>query len=118
MIEKLNNDHFLIREITESFLEDWKQKSGQRDHQKRGYFYMSDVGKCDRATFYDFTCPEKKRPITAKTLMMFNAGNMAHDDIQARARRRGLTEAGRDIEFGLEDWETKATGRLDFITAV
>ena len=118
MIEKLNSDHFLIREITESFLEDWKQKSGQRDHQKRGYFYMSDVGKCDRATFYDFTCPEKKRPITAKTLMMFNAGNLLHDDIQARVRQRGITESGRDIEWGLEDWAHKATGRLDFIAAV
>jgi hypothetical protein len=79
---------------------------------------MSDVGKCDRATFYDFTCPEKKRPITAKTLMMFNAGNLLHDDIQARARSRGLIESGRDIEWGLEDWAHKATGRLDFITAV
>jgi len=118
MIEKLGSDHFLIREIVESYLEDWKARSGQRDHQKRGYFYMSDVGKCDRATFYDFTCPEKKRPITAKTLMMFNAGNLLHDDIQARARKRGLIEAGRDIEYGLEDWAHKATGRLDFIAAV
>jgi len=118
MIEKLNSDHFLIREIVESFVDEWKRKSGQRDHAKRGYFYMSDVGKCDRATFYDFTCPEKKRPITAKTLMMFNAGNLLHDDIQARARKRGLIEAGRDIEMGVEDWAHKATGRLDFITAV
>jgi CRISPR/Cas system-associated exonuclease Cas4 (RecB family) len=118
MIEKLGSDHFLIREIVESFLEDWKARSGQRDHQKRGYFYMSDVGKCDRATFYDFICPEKKRPITAKTLMMFNAGNLLHDDIQVRARKRGLVEAGRDIEYGLEDWAHKATGRLDFIAAV
>jgi len=118
VIEKLNSDHFLIREIVDSFVDDWKQKSGQRDHQKRGYFYMSDVGKCDRATFYDFTCPEKKRSITVKTLMLFNAGNLLHDDIQARARKRGLIEAGRDIEMGVEDWAHKATGRLDFITAV
>jgi CRISPR/Cas system-associated exonuclease Cas4 (RecB family) len=118
MIEKLNSDHFLIREIVESYVQEWKSRSGQRDHQKRGYFYMSDVAKCDRATFYDFTCPEKKRPITAKTLMMFSAGNLLHDDIQRRARSRGLVEAGRDIEYGLEDWAHKATGRLDFITAV
>lgn len=118
MIEKLSSDHFLIREIVESYIEDFKAGPGRRDHQKRGYFYMSDVGKCDRATFYDFTCPEKKRPITAKTLMMFNAGNLIHDDIQARARGRGLVQAGRDIEYGLEDWAHKATGRLDFIAAV
>ena len=118
MIEKLGSDHFLIREITESFLDEWKKKSGQRDHQKRNHFFMSDVGTCDRATFYNFTCPEKKRPITVKTLMMFNAGNLLHDDIQARARGRGLIEAGRDIEYGLEDWAHKATGRLDFIAAV
>lgn len=118
MIEKLNSDHFLIREIVESYVQEWKSRSGQRDHQKRGYFYMSDVAKCDRAIFYDFTCPEKKRPITAKTLMMFSAGNLLHDDIQTRARSRGLVEAGRDIEYGLEDWAHKATGRLDFITAV
>ena len=118
MIEKLNSDHFLIREIVESFVDDWKKKSGQRDHQKRNYFYMSDVGTCDRATFYNFTCPEKKRPITAKTLMMFNAGNLLHDDIQMRARNRGLLETGRDIELGVEDWARKATGRLDFIAAV
>ena len=117
-IEKLEADHFLIREIVDSFVDDWKKKSGQRDHQRRNYFYMSDAGKCKRSIFYDFTCPEKKRPITAKTLMMFNAGNLLHDDIQARARKRGMIEAGRDIEFGVEDWAHKATGRLDFITAV
>ena len=118
MIEKLGSDHFLIREIVESYLEDWRAKQGQRDHQKRGYFFMSDVSKCDRGIFYEFTCPEKKRPIAAKTLMMFSAGNLLHDDLQARARRRGLIEAGRDIEYGLEDWAHKATGRLDLITAV
>ena len=118
MIEKLNSDHFLIREIVESFVDDWKKGPGQRDHQKRDHFYMSDPGKCKRSTFYDFTCPEKKRPITAKTLMMFNAGNLLHDDLQARARNRGLVESGRDIEYGLEDWAHKATGRLDFIAAV
>lgn len=118
MIEKLLDDHFLIREIVESFVQDWKGRSGQRDHQKRGYFYMSDVSACDRATFYNFTCPEKKRPITAKTLMMFAAGNLLHDDLQDRARRRGLVESARDLEYGLEDWAHKATGRLDFITPV
>src|SRR4030042_1423290 len=118
MVEKLSSDHFLIREIVESYLEDWRAKQGQRDHQKPGYFFMSDVSKCDRGTFYEFTCPEKKRPITAKTLMMFSAGNLLHDDLQARARRRGLIEAGRDIEYGLEDWAHKATGRLALITAV
>jgi len=118
MIEKLNSDHFLIQEITESYLNDFKIRSGQRDHQKRGNFYISDVGACDRATFYNFTCPEKKRPITAKTLMMFSAGNLLHDDLQDRARRRGMLEAGRDIEMGVEDWAHKATGRLDFIAAV
>lgn len=117
-IEKLEYDHFLIREIVDSFVDDWKNKQGQRDHQKRGYFYMSDVGKCDRATFYDFTCPETKRPITAKTLMMFAAGNLVHDDIQDRARRRGLIEGVRDIEYGIEDWAHKASGRLDFLAAV
>ena len=117
-MEKLNDNHFLIKEIVESYVEDWKAKSGQRDHQKRNYFYMSDVSKCPRAIFYDFTCPERKRPIMAKTLMMFHAGNLIHDDIQARARLRRLVEAGRDIEFGVEDWAHKATGRLDLIVAV
>jgi CRISPR/Cas system-associated exonuclease Cas4 (RecB family) len=118
MIEKLSSDHFLIRELVQSYLEEWKEGSGQRDHQKRGHFYISDVKKCKRSIFYDFTSPEKKRPITAKTLMMFKAGNLLHDDLQARARQRGLTESGRDIEYGLEDWAHKATGRLDFIAAV
>lgn len=117
-IERLASDHFLIRELVESYVEDWKARSGQRDHQKRGYFYMSDVSKCDRTIFYDFKCPENKRPISPKTLMTFAAGNLLHDDIQARARKRNITESGRDIEYGLEDWHTKATGRLDFIAAV
>jgi hypothetical protein len=118
MIARLPDDHFLIRELVESYVEDWKEGSGQRDHQKRGYFYISDVSKCDRAIFYDFKCPENKRPITAKTLMMFAAGNLLHDDLQSRAKKRGLVESGRDIEYGLEDWATKATGRLDFLTPV
>nr|MDO8114429.1 hypothetical protein [Candidatus Sigynarchaeota archaeon] len=118
MIEKLPDDHFLIRELVDSFLDDWKKRSGQRDHQKRNYFYMSDVGACDRATFYNFNCPEKKRPITAKTIMMFAAGNLVHDDLQDRARRRGLVDSPRDLEYGLEDWAHKATGRLDFILPV
>jgi CRISPR/Cas system-associated exonuclease Cas4 (RecB family) len=79
---------------------------------------MSDVGKCPRSVFYDFTCPDKKRVITAKTLMMFAAGNLVHDDIQDRARRRGLVDSARDIEYGVEDWAHNATGRLDFIVPV
>jgi hypothetical protein len=118
MIERLPDDHFLIREIVESFVDDWKNRSGQRDHQKRNYFYMSDVSACDRRLFYDFTCPEKKRPITAKTLMMFAAGNLLHDDLQDRARRRGMVDSARDLEYGVEDWAHKATGRLDFILPV
>jgi len=118
MIEKLPDDHFLIREVVESFVDDWKKRSGQRDHQKRDYFFMSDVRVCDRTTFYNFTCPEKKRPITAKTIMMFAAGNLLHDDLQDRARRRGLVDSARDLEYGLEDWAHKATGRLDFILPI
>ncbi len=117
-IQKLEPEHFLIRELAESYVEDWKGKSGQRDHKKRDYFYMSDVGQCDRAVFYNFTCPDKKRPITAKTLMMFAAGNLLHDDLQDRARRRGMVESARDLEYGLEDWAHKATGRLDLIVPV
>jgi len=118
MIEKLPEDHFLIHELVESFVEDWKGRSGQRDHQKRIGFYISDVDKCDRSIFYNWTCPDNKRTITAKTLMMFAAGNLLHDDVQARARKRGLVESGRDIEYGLADGRAKATGRLDFIAAV
>lgn len=117
-VERLPEDHFLIKEIVESYVDDWKSRSGQRDHQKRGYFYMSDVSKCDRALYYDFKCPEHKRPISPKTLMVFAAGNMLHEDIQDRMRRRNMVESGRDIEYGLEDWATKATGRLDCIAAV
>lgn len=116
-IEKLPEDHFLIRELVESYVEDWKNKQGQRDHQPRHHFYFSDVSKCDRAIYYEFIEPDKKRPITAKTLMMFAAGNMLHDDLQLRARQRGIVESARDLEFGLSDWDTKATGRLDFIVS-
>lgn len=114
---KLPEDHFLIRELVASYVDDWKQRQGQRDHQPRHHFYFSDVSKCDRAIFYEFKAPDKKRAITAKTLMMFAAGNMLHDDIQFRARQRGLVESARDLEYGLADWETKATGRLDFIVS-
>jgi CRISPR/Cas system-associated exonuclease Cas4 (RecB family) len=117
-IDRLPDDHFLIKELVESYVEDWKERSGQRDHQKRWNLYASDVSKCDRAIYYDFKCPENKRPISPKTLMFFNAGNIAHDDIQARARKRGLIESGRDIEYGLEIESMKMTGRLDFIAAV
>lgn len=116
-IEKLDDQHFLIRELVASYVDDWKQKQGQRDHQPRHHFYFSDVSKCDRALFYEFKAPDKKRPITAKTLMMFAAGNMLHDDIQLRARQRGIVESARDLEYGLADWGTKATGRLDFIVS-
>jgi hypothetical protein len=118
MIERLPEDHFLLRELVESYVEDWKERSGQRDHQKRGYFYVSDVSKCDRSIFYDFKCPENKRAISPKTLMLFAAGNLQHDDIQDRMKRRGMVESGRDIEYGLEDWAIKTTGRLDVIAAV
>ena len=116
-IEKLPEDHFLIRELVASYVDDWKQRQGQRDHQARHHFYFSDVSKCDRAIFYEFKEPGKKRPITAKTLMVFAAGNMLHDDLQLRARQRGLVESARDLEYGLADWATKATGRLDFIVS-
>jgi hypothetical protein len=118
MITRLPEDHFLIKELVESYVEDWKERSGQRDHQKRLNLYASDVSKCDRSIYYDFKCPENKRAIAPKTLMFFNAGNIVHDDLQARARKRGLIEAGRDIEYGLEMPELKMTGRLDFIAAV
>jgi CRISPR/Cas system-associated exonuclease Cas4 (RecB family) len=118
MSERLPEDHFLIRELVDSYVDDWKARAGQRDHQKRGGFYVSDVSKCDRSIFYDFKCPENKRPISPKTLMLFAAGNLLHEDLQDRAKRRGMLESARDIEYGLEDFAFKTTGRLDCIAAV
>jgi len=116
-IEKLTSDHFLIKELVESYREEWQRKQGQRDKQRRRYFYMSDVSKCDREIYYCFHNADKKRTIADKTLVFFRHGDLYHEEAQARLKRKRLVDSSRDLEYGLEDWEIEATGRLDnFIT--
>lgn len=112
-VEKLSRDHFLIQELINSYREDWQYGSGQRDKEKRKYFYMSDVSKCDREIYYLFHSPEQKRTIADKTLILFCCGNLHHEEIQFRLKKRRIVESSRDLEFGIEDWEVEATGRLD-----
>lgn len=113
VIEKLDKSHFLIQELISSYREDWQYKQGQRDKEKRKYFYMSDVSKCDREIYYLFHHPEKKRTIADKTLMLFRYGNMFHEEAQFRLKKQRVVDNSRDIEYGIEDWEIEATGRLD-----
>lgn len=112
-IEKLDKDHFLIKELIDSYRDDWQRKQGQRDKEKRKYFYMSDVSKCDRELYYLFYHPEKKRTIADKTLMLFRCGNMFHEEIQFRLKKQRIIDNSRDLEYGIEDWECETTGRLD-----
>lgn len=116
-IEKLTRDHPLIKELVGSYRDEWQHRSGQRDKEKRRYFYMSDVSKCDREIYYCFLHPEHKRTIADKTLIFFRHGNLYHEEAQSRLKKVGLVDNSRDLEYGLEDWEIEATGRLDnFIT--
>jgi len=113
-IEKLDKSHFLIKELIDSYREDWQRKQGQRDKEKRQRFYMSDVSKCDREIYYLFHNPEKKRTIADRTLILFRNGDMQHEEAQFRLKKQKVVDNSRDLEFGLEDWEVQATGRLDF----
>jgi CRISPR/Cas system-associated exonuclease Cas4 (RecB family) len=117
VIEKLNRDHYLIRELVASYRDEWQRGSGQRDHLPRKGFYISDVSKGDRHIYYLFRNPEKKNTLTDKTLILFSNGNILHEDIQARLRSRKAIDSSRDIEYGLEDFEIDTTGRLDCFAA-
>jgi len=117
MIQKLESSHFLISELYQSYRNEWQNGQGQRDKERRKYFYFSDISKCPRQVYYEFTIPEEKRTISDKTLYLFAIGNLLHDDIQQRYRSRKVAEAPRDIEFGLESDDINATGRLDMIAA-
>lgn len=112
-IEKLEREHFLIKELIDSYREEWQRKQGQRDKERRKYFYVSDVSKCDREIYYLFYHPEKKRTIADKTLMLFRCGDMFHEEIQFRLKKQRVIDNSRDLEYGIEDWEVETTGRLD-----
>lgn len=112
-IERLDRDHFLIKSLIDSYRQDWQRGSGQRDKEKRKYFYISDVSKCDREIHYCFHNPEQKRTIADKTLVLFRCGNMQHEEMQFRLKNQKVIDNSRDLEFGIEDWEVEATGRLD-----
>jgi len=117
MIQKLDRSHFLISELYTSYRDEWQKGQGQRDKEKRKYFYFSDISKCPRQVFYEFTIPEEKRTIADTTLYLFSLGNLIHNDVQQRYRNQKVAEAPRDIEFGLENEGINATGRLDMIAA-
>lgn len=117
MIQKLESSHFLISELYQSYRDEWQKGQGQRDKERRKYFYFSDISKCPRQVYYEFTIPEEKRTISDKTLYLFSIGNLLHDDIQQRYRNQKVAEAPRDIEFGLENDDINGTGRLDMIAA-
>lgn len=115
-LELMAPDFPLVRQLLESYLDDWKRdpKHG-KDKQNRRYFYFTDVDKCPRRVFYDFTQAEKRRDMKAETMMMFTFGDLFHDEIQNRLRRMGAT-TNKHIEFGM--WENKGlpfnkSGRLD-----
>jgi len=112
-MKRLDRDHFLIKSLIDSYREEWQRGSGQRYKEKRKYFYISDVSKCDREIYYCFHNPDKKRTIADKTLVLFRNGNMQHEEIQFRLKSQKVIDNSRDLEFGLEDWEVEATGRLD-----
>jgi len=117
MIEKLNRDHYLISELIASYRDEWQKGSGQRDHLPRKSFYFSDVSKGDRQIYYLFRNPEEKSTIADRTLILFRNGDLLHEDVQARLRDRRAIDSSRDVEYGLEDFEIDATGRLDCFAA-
>lgn len=112
-VKRLDRDHFLIKSLIDSYRQEWQRTSGQRYKEKRKYFYISDVSKCDREIYYCFHNAEKKRTIADKTLILFRNGNMQHEEVQFRLKSQKVIDNSRDLEFGLEDWEVEATGRLD-----
>ena len=73
-IEALDESHHLIKELIESYREEWQRKQGQRDKQPRHHFYVSDVAKCEREIYYHFHAPEHKRTIADKTIIFNNGG--------------------------------------------
>ena len=85
-IERLDRDHFLIKELIDSYREERKKGSGQRDKQAPKNLYMSFVSRCDRDVYYRFVHPEKKRSLADKTIVFFRHGNMYHDEIQERLK--------------------------------
>jgi len=112
-IEKLNRDHFLIKELIDSYRDERKKGSGQRDKQAPKNLYMSFVSHCDREVYYRFVHPEKRRTLADKTIVFFRHGNMYHEEIQERLKKKRVIDNSRDIEYGLEDWAIDTTGRLD-----
>lgn len=112
-IEKLDRDHFLIKELIDSYRDERKKGSGQRDKQAPKNLYMSFVSRCDRDVYYRFVHPEKIRTLADKTIVFFRHGNMYHDEIQERLKKKRVIDNSRDIEYGLEDWAIDTTGRLD-----
>ena len=112
-IEKLKPDHFLIKELMASYREEWQRAQGKSYKKARRYFYISDVSQCNRKIYYFFLHPEKKRSIADKTLVLFHYGNMHHEEVQFRLKNRRIIDSSRDSEYGLDDWEIDASGRLD-----
>lgn len=112
-IEKLGNDHFLIKGLVDSYREERKRGKGQRDKQAPKNLYMSFVSRCDREIYYLFNNPDKRKSLADKTIITFRHGDMYHDEIQERFKKKRLVDNSRDIEYGLEDWDVDVSGRLD-----
>lgn len=112
-VEKLDRDHFLIKELIASYRDERKKGKGQRDKQRPKNLYMSFVSQCDRGIYYRFIHPEKRRALADKTIIFFRHGDMYHEEIQERLKKKRVVDNSRNIEYGLEDWAVDSSGRVD-----
>jgi len=110
---EFDRDHHIIKALIESYREDWQKKQGKYDSQPRDHFYITDVGKCNRAIYYYFKNADKKRLIADRTLIFFRHGDLYHDEIQYRLKKQRIIDNSRDMEYGVKDFEIETTGRLD-----
>jgi hypothetical protein len=98
-IERLPNDHPLITRLLDLYVSDWKA-GAPGDKFPRSWFYASDVGKCPRSIYYQFTAAEKKADMKASTIINFRLGNLFHEEGEDKFKRLGLSTGNWMTEFG------------------
>ena len=92
------------------------EENAERGKYARTHFWASEVGKCKRALFYDFTGVPKK-DFDARALLIFKAGDMFHDMIKNYFWRSGLLRQEEARLPATAKKELNLTGRFDAIVS-